>query len=163
MTADLVQAVRPFVGRVAGNRVLVRAGDLYPASDAVVAAFPDKFREPKVHTSPDSRPQRAEPQPEPNAAAMAEFAELRLTNEADVVPLSEALAKLDEVTLAALYAEYEVEEDTPEQALVALAATRVVEPPAPTKKELLELAAERGIEVPKRATNAEIQAALDAG
>lgn len=130
MTADLVQARRPFVGRVAGNRILVRAGDLYRGDDAVVGAFPDKFREPKVHASPAPAPERSEPTPEPSAEAVKEFNNLKLTTDADVVPLSEGLAKLDEATLAALYAEHKIEEDTPEAALVALAATRYSEPKA---------------------------------
>ena len=128
---DLVQAIRPFVGRVAGQHLLVRAGDLFAADDPAVEQFPDKFRAPVVRSTPAPRPPKATPAPEPNKAAMAEFKALKLTNEADVVPVSEALAKLDEATLAALMTEYEVSEDTPEAALVALAATRVVKPDEP--------------------------------
>jgi hypothetical protein len=135
MTVDLLQARRPFVARLAGIRVLVRAGDLYRANDALVGAFPDKFRAPKVHATGDSvGPHPAtQPLPEPNVAAIKEFGELQLTTDADVVPLSEALAKLDEVTLASLYAEYEIEADTPEAALIALAATRYSEPESKPK------------------------------
>lgn len=53
--ADIVQAVGPFVARLSGNQVLVRAGDLYGADDALVTAFPRKFREAKVLTSPMAR------------------------------------------------------------------------------------------------------------
>lgn len=56
--ADLVQAVGPFVARLSGNRVLVRAGDLYRADDALVDAFPRKFREVQVLTSPSPRAER---------------------------------------------------------------------------------------------------------
>lgn len=128
---DLVQAIRPFAGRVAGQHLLVRAGDLFAADDPAVEQFPDKFRAPVVRSTPAPRPPKATPAPEPNKAAMAEFKALKLTTEDDVVPLSEALAKLDEPTLAALMAEYEVSEDTPEAALVALAATRVEQPKEP--------------------------------
>lgn len=128
---DLVQAIRPFAGRVAGQHVLVRAGDLYAADDATVKAFPEKFREPVVRSTPPARPAKPTPAPEPNAAVLKEFKALKLTTEDDVVPLSEALAKLDEPTLAALMTEYEIAEDTPEAALKALAATRVVQPEEP--------------------------------
>lgn len=49
--ADLRQATAPFAGVVAGQRVLVRAGDLYAADDPAVQAFPGKFREPVVRVT----------------------------------------------------------------------------------------------------------------
>lgn len=127
---DLVQARRPFVARLAGIRVLVRAGDLYSANDPLVIAFADKFRAPKVHTTGDSvGPQPASPPvPEANTAAIKEFRKLKLVDEADVPRVAESLAKLDEVTLAALMTEYEISEDTPDAALVALAGTRYSDP-----------------------------------
>ena len=57
--ADLKQAVGPFVASLSGNRVLVRAGDLYRADDALVNAFPRKFREVQVLTSPLPRAVKA--------------------------------------------------------------------------------------------------------
>lgn len=162
MTDQLVQATRPFVGRVAGQRVLVRAGDLFAAGDPVVAAFGDKFRAPLVRSTPKAPPPKPKPAPEPNAGVIAEFDALELSNEADIDQVADALAKLDEITLAALLAEHGIEEETPEAALHALAATRY-HPVEPTRKELLEEAARQGISVKPRATKAEIRAALDAG
>lgn len=68
MAADLVQAIRPFVGRVAGRRILVRAGDLFAGDDATVLAFPERFRAPVVRQAPDPRP---EPQPARRRASPA--------------------------------------------------------------------------------------------
>lgn len=52
---DLRQATAPFAGTVAGQRVLVRAGDLYAADDLTVRAFPGKFREPLVRVTVAAR------------------------------------------------------------------------------------------------------------
>lgn len=85
--ADLVAARTGFVVTVDGRTLVVRAGDLFLASDPIVAANPGRFTKPQIRSSASAPwrlppPRRRAPAPETSVAqAPAEATEAEASAE----------------------------------------------------------------------------------